>query len=127
MPVDSDPLKVDERIPCPKLLDGVFLVLQTIVTQVAVTVVVIPLGAVRVASAVAHGNHYDTELGEPVGPGETLAPGDVVGLHLRTRIYIVADRIDLRGIEVIRLVHRSVQVCHPVGCLDLEPLGLFVL
>ena len=120
MAVDAYPVKIDERMSRTELLDGIFLILKTIVAQVAVAVVVVPLRAVRVSAAVADRDHDHSDLGEPVGAGEALAPGDVVRLHLRTRINIVADRIDLCGVEVVRLVHRSVEVGDTVGGLHLE-------
>ena len=121
--VDAHPLRVDERMSGRKLLYGIFLILETIVAQIAVAVVVVPLRTVRMAAAVAHGDDNHPQLGEPVGAGEVLAPGDVVGLHLRTRIDIVADRIDLCRVEVIGFVHRSVEVGHSVCRLDLESFG----
>ena len=104
------------------LLDGIFLILQTVVAKVAVAVVMVPLRAVRVTSTVANGNDYDSKLCQAVNPREILAPGDVVGLDLGTGINIVADRVDLGRVEVIGLVHGSVEVGNSVGGLDLEAL-----
>ena len=72
--VYSDTLKIYEGAACSDLLDGVFLILETIVTKVAVTVVVVPFRAVGVAASVAHGDDDDAQLGETVGPREALAP-----------------------------------------------------
>ena len=75
------------------------------------------------AAAVAYRHHDEAQLGQAVGTGEALAPGDVHGFHLRPRIHVIAHRIDLRGIEVKRLVDGSVQVRDAVGRLYLEALG----
>ena len=122
MPVDAHPVEVNPGIPGPELLDCIFLVLQTIVAEIAVAIVVIPFRPVRMASAVAHGDHDEAELGQPVRAGHSAAPLDGVGLHLRPRIHVVAYRIHLCRIEIVRLVNGSVQVCYTVGGLDREPL-----
>ena len=74
-------------------------------------------------AAVAHRHDDEAQLCQAVGTGEALAPGDVHGFHLRPRIDVIAHRIDLRGIEVKRLVDGSVQVRDAVGRLYLEALG----
>ena len=120
--MDADTVHIHPRIALAKLLDGVFLVLQAVIAQVPVAVVVVPFRAHRMAAAVADGHDDEAELRQAVGAGHTLAPGDVDGLHLRTGINVVADGIDLRGVEVKRLVDGAVKVRHAVRRLDLETL-----
>ena len=96
MAVDAHAVQVYVLMPHSELLDGVFLVFQSVVTEVAIAVVVIPLGAVGMTAAVAHGDDDHAELGEAVGPGHAAGPGDVVGLHLRTRIHVVRKGVNLR-------------------------------
>ena len=43
MAEDADPVNVDEIIPVGKLFSGIFLVGQSVIPQVAVSVVVVPL------------------------------------------------------------------------------------
>ncbi len=107
---------------CTELLDGIFLILKTIVAKVAVAEVVVPLGTVRMSAPVADRDDNHSQLRESVRAGEALAPRDVVGFHLRSGIDIVADRIDLRGVEVVRFVHCSVKIRDTVRGLNLESL-----
>ena len=118
--VDTHAGDVDERMACSQLLDGIFLVLQAVVAQVAVAEVVVPFGTVRVAAAVTHGDDDKADLGQAVLAGETAAPSLGVTLDLRTRIDVVDDRVGLGGVEVIGLVHITVEVRDAVGRLDLE-------
>ncbi len=47
-----------------QLLDGGLLVGQAVIAQVAVAEGVIPLGAVRIAAAVAHLDHDEAQVGQ---------------------------------------------------------------
>ena len=126
MAMYSDSVEVYPWIACAELLDSVFLILETIVTKVSVAIVMIPLGSVRMTSSVTYGNDDESELCKSVGSGESSAPTDVVGLYLRTRINVVADRIDLCGIEVKWLIDSTIQVGNTVCSLYLEALREFV-
>ena len=75
------------------------------------------------AAAVAHGDDDDPQLGQPVGPGHAGGPVHGVGLHLRAGIDVIGNRIDLRGVEVERLVHGPVQVGDPVRRFYDETFG----
>ena len=108
--MDPHPVEVDPAVAGSQLLDGIFLVFKTIIPQVSVAIVVIPLRTVGMASAVAYGDDDKTQLGKTVCAGKALAPFDVVGFYLGARIYIVADGIDLGGVEVERLVDGSIKV-----------------
>ena len=126
MAMYTDSVEVYPWIACTELLDSVFLILETIVTKVSVAIVVIPLGPVRMTSSVAHCNYDESELGKSVGSGESSAPADVVGLYLRAWINVVADRVDLCGIEVKWLIDSAIQVGNAIGGLYLEALREFV-
>ena len=78
------------------------------------------------ASAVAHRYHYEPNLSQPVHAREIRAPGNVVSLNLRARINVVADRINLRGVEIERLVHCSIQISNAISSFDLETLRKIV-
>ena len=120
MAVDSDPVDVDERMAVRKLLDRILMVGQRIVPHVAVTVVVVPFRPARMASSLADRYDDETCLGQTVGTHAHACERIIYRLNLRTRIDIVHDRVDLGRIEVERLVHDSVKVCHSVSGLDLE-------
>ena len=124
--MDSHAVDVDEGIAGGKLLDGCFLIGQTIVAEIAVAVVVIPFRTVGMSAAVADGDHYESGLCETVGAHRHAGERIVGGLDLRARIYIVDDGIGLLGIEIKRLVHDSVEIGHSVGCLDSEHFGELV-
>ena len=120
MPVYPDLGAVNPRILCSKPLHGSLLVFKPVVAEIAIAVVVIPFGPVRMSSAVAHGNYYEAHLCQPVRAGHSCAPGYVVRLHLRSRIYIFYYRINLCGVEVKWLVHHAVKVSDAVGGLHRE-------
>ena len=117
--MNADAVQVDPLVACAQLLDGIFLVFQTIVAQVSVAVVVIPLGAVGMAAAVAHRNHNHAQLGQAVG-AQVEAPGNVVGLDLGPGIHVVGDGIYLRRVKVEGLVQFAPKVGNAVGRLYLE-------
>ena len=106
--MDSNPVEVYPRIFRSKLLDGIFLVLETIVAKISISIIVVPFRPVRMTSAVAHGNHDETKLCKPVGACETTAPLNCVCFNLRAGIDIVTDRIYPCRVKVIRLVNRSI-------------------
>ena len=120
--MDADPVQVNPAVPCPQLLYCIFLVLEAVVAEIAVAVVVVPFGPVRMTAPVAHGYDNEPELSQPVGPRESSAPRNVVGFHLRTRIYVIAYRIDLCGIEIKWFVDGAVEIGYTICRLDLEPL-----
>ena len=108
MSVYADTAEVNPRISGAELLDCIFLIFQTIVAEVAITVIMIPFRPVRVTAPVAHGYDNESELGQPVGSGKASAPLDVVGFHLRARINVIAYRIDLCGVEIEWLVDGAI-------------------
>ena len=124
--MDAHAVAIYVRILAGKLLDCVFLVFQTVIAHIAVAVVMIPLGPVRMASAVTHGDYYEAYLREALQAQEAAAPGDVVSLYLRAGIYVINYRISLCGIKVEGFVHGAVKVCDAVGGLNLEALGELV-
>ena len=126
MSVYADTSQVNPRIFGTKLLDCIFLILKTIVAEVAITVIMIPFRPVRMTAPVAHGYDNESELGQPVGPGKSSTPLDVVGFHLRARINVIAYRIDLCGVEIEWLVDGAIQIGDAVGSLDGETLREFV-
>ena len=74
MPVYPDLGAVNPRILCGKPLHGSLLVFKPVVAEIAIAVVVIPFGPVRMSSAVAHGNYYEAHLCQPVRAGHSCAP-----------------------------------------------------
>src|SRR5690606_26010709 len=100
--VDADALDVDERVPVRELLDRDLLVGQSVVAEVAVPVVVVPLRPGRVAAAVPDRDHDEAELRE-----RGLEPVRVERLRdrlrLRARVDVRDDRVLPVRVEVERL------------------------
>ena len=89
-----------------QLLDRRLLVGQSVVAQIAVAVVVVPLRPLRVAAAIADLDDDEAELRErDVVAARVERLGDALGL--RARIDERDDRILPRRIEVERLVHHA--------------------
>ena len=124
--MDTYSAEVNPWILRSELLDCIFLVLETVVAEVAVAVVVIPLRPVRMAAPIADCYDDEAKLGKTVCSGESPAPADVVGLDLRARVNVITYRIDLCGVEVEWLVDCSVKVGNAVGSLHRETLREFV-
>ena len=124
--VNTHTVAIYIRILAGKLLDCVFLVFQTVIAHIAVAVVMVPLGPVRMASAVTNGDYNEANLREALQAQEAAAPGYVVSLYLRAGIYVINYRISLCGIKVEGFVHGAVKVCDAVGGLNLETLGELV-
>ena len=122
MAVDAHLVDVDEAIAVSQLFDGIFVVGERIVAQVAVAVVVVPLAARRMTATLTHADHYESCLSQTVG-ARCHASERIIGcLDLWSWIDIVDDRIDLGRIEVEWLVHGAPEVGDAIGCLDLEYL-----
>ncbi len=124
--VDTHAVDVDEAVAGRELLDGGFLVGQTVIAQIAVTVVVVPLRAVGVAAAVTDGDYDESRLRQTVGAHGHAREGIGCGLDLRSRVDVVDDGVAFGRVEIERLVHYAVQIGHAVGGLDGECLGEFV-
>ena len=62
MTINAYAILVDELVSVYQLLNRDLLVGEPVVAQVAVAVVVLPLGARRVTPTVAHGHHDEAEL-----------------------------------------------------------------
>src|SRR5262245_50968621 len=124
MAVDADAVDVDERIAAGQLLDGGLLIRQTVIAQVAVAVVVIPLRSLRIAAAIADLYDNEAELRESdpvISRRERL--GHALGL--RAGIDEGYDRIFPIRVEIERFVHHAVKIGDAVIGLDLERLGEF--
>ncbi len=110
---------VDERMTGRQLFNSGLFIRQAVVPQVAVAVVVIPLGPVGMASPVPHRDDHKTELSEagkpPVG-GEGF--GDTFGL--RPGVNISDNGIFFGFIKIKRLMHDTEEVGHAVIGLDFE-------
>ena len=65
----------------------------------------------------SYGNHDETGLGQTVGTNTHAGKRIIHRFHLRARIYIVDNRINLGRIEIERLVHYAIQVGHSIGRL----------
>src|SRR5579862_7673297 len=121
MAVDADAAEIDPWIALRELLDGGLLVGESVVAQIAVAVVVIPLRPIRTAASVADLDHDESDVGErDVQLARIEGPRHA--LSLRTGIDVLDDRILLRLVEVERLVHHAVEVGDAVVGLDVERL-----
>ena len=62
MAVNTDPVEVDEVVAIPELFEYGLLISQSVVAQVPIPVVVVPLRAVWITTAVAERNDDKAEL-----------------------------------------------------------------
>ena len=74
MTVDTNALDVDEAVTCCKLLCCNNLIFQAVVSQVTVAVVVIPLRAVGVTTAVTYGDYDEAQLRKAVSTNHRVIP-----------------------------------------------------
>ena len=109
MAVDADSINVDEYVAGGELLDRGLLVGKTVITQVAVPIVMVPFRTCRMPTAIPDRNHNEAKLRQgrlvAIG-GERLRDG----FGLRSGINVGDDRVGLRGIEVKRLVDHAVKI-----------------
>ena len=117
MTVDTHAVDVDIVITSRQLLNSSLLIRQTVVTQVAVTVVVIPLRAVGVTTTVTYRNHDETSLCQAVGTNAHTGVWVVCRLHLRAWIYIINDWIVLCRVKVKWLVHHTIEIGNTISRL----------
>jgi len=115
-----------ERMAGGQLLYGVFLVFQPVIAQVAVTKVMVPFGAVGMASAVAHRDNNESHLGQAVQTVHGAAPALAGAFYLRAGIYVCDDGVFAFRVKIKRLVHYPVQVGDPVGGFHLDAFREFV-
>ena len=113
-------------VACGELLCGDHLVFESVVAQISVAVVVVPLRAVGMTAAVADGNDDETYLRQTVDAVHVEAPRGVDGLGLGAGINIFDYGVSLRRVEVVGLVHHAVEVRNAVGGLDGKGLGKLV-
>ena len=64
MTINADTVTVDKVMAVGELLDGNLLVSKSIVTEVAVPIVVIPLGTRGMATAVSDRYYHEAKLGQ---------------------------------------------------------------
>ena len=62
MTINTDPVEVDEVVAIAELFEHGLLISQSVVTQVSIPVVVLPLGTVWITTAVAERNDDKAEL-----------------------------------------------------------------
>ena len=62
MSVDTNPVEVDEVVAITELFEYGLLISQSIVTQVSIPVVVVPLGTVWITTTVTECNDDEAEL-----------------------------------------------------------------
>ena len=122
MSVDTYPCDIDKRITRCQLLHSRLMVGQRIITHIAVTIVVIPLGTTRMTATLSDGNHDKSGLCQAVGTHTHPSERIIHGFYLRTRIDIVNNRVNLGRIEIKRLVHYTVQIGHSIGCFYFKRL-----
>ena len=120
MSVDTYTVDIDKRITGCQLFYCGFMVGQRIITHIAVAIVVIPLGAAWMTTALSYGNNNETGLSQTVGTYTHTGERIVNSLYLWSGIDIIDDRIYFGRIKVERFVHHTIQVGHSVGCLHLK-------
>ena len=64
--MNADSADINKVVARCKLLDGIFLIFQSIVAEIAVTIVVIPLGSVGMSASITYRNDYESELRKTV-------------------------------------------------------------
>src|SRR4029450_3871 len=102
MSPDADLVHVDEGMAPRKLLDGRLLVGETIIAQIPVAVVVIPLRSLRVAAAIPDLDHDEPELRQRLAIASRIERlGHAFGL--RSRVDVQNNRVFLERIEMDRL------------------------
>ena len=94
--MDTYAVDINEVVACRKLLDGSLLISQTVVTQIAVTVVVIPLRAIWVTTSITYCDDDKSSLSQAVGTGAHTGEGVVCSLYVRTGLAVVDDGVELR-------------------------------
>ena len=62
MSVDTNPIEVDEVVAVAELFEYGLLIGQSVVTQISIPVVVVPLGTVWITTTVTECNDDETEL-----------------------------------------------------------------
>ena len=113
-------------IPFCQLFQSCFFILQTIVSQIIVSIVVVPFWPGRVSTTVPNGNYNKTKLCQAIDPVHSCWEGFVNGLGLRTRVNIGYYGITPGWIKIKWFVHHPVNVCNAVTCLYFIWFGKFV-
>ena len=123
MAEDPDPVDVDEGILGRQLLDAPLFIGQAVVSEIAIAVIMVPLGALGIAAAIADLDDDKAELGQH-GAG---APGDERlghALGLGAGVDVGDDGIFAGGVEIVGLVHHTIDVGDAVVGLDFERFGI---
>lgn len=92
MTVDTHFVLIDKVVAISQLFNGDFFVGQTIVSEIPVTVVVIPFRPCRVAAAISDGNYNEAELSQ-CGFIAVRGEGLRYTLRLRARIDVFNNRV----------------------------------
>ena len=124
--VYADPVDIHEFITSAQLLDSHFMIRHRIITQISISIIMIPLGATGMPSPMSHAHHDKSGLRQTI---RTRIHRDVAkesSLLLRSGVYIVNDRIYFRGIKIKRLIHDTIQIGHPIGRLYRKRLREFI-
>ena len=123
---DAHTVKVNERIAVGQLFGSRFFISQAVVTQVAISEVVIPFAATWMSAAVAHRHHDEAHLRQPVGAVHTAGEAFTYGFRLRAGIYVLDDWIFFGRVEIERFIHHTIEICDAVIGFYFKDFGEFI-
>src|SRR4051812_45979699 len=112
--MNAYPIDINKRVPVCKLFNCCLFIRKTIIPQVSISVIMIPFRTVWISATIPYRNNNNSYLGNTVstrvGSGERF----IYCLGLRTGIYISNDRIFFGAVEVVRLIHNTIQVGYSI-------------
>ena len=108
MPENSDFFYIDKRITVCQLLDTVFIVCQSIIPEIIVSISMIPFIPLRTSSSMAEVDNNKSDLcqGVIIHTGRTKIQS--LCLCLRTGVHIRNNRVATGRIEIHRFPHDPV-------------------